>query len=377
MKKDLKNSFFVNLIVIAFGFVLFKLVIEPQMSDFFKDNKVNPILFSLLSLLISFVIYSFKLHITHVIGLLLGHYKIISFNVLGLNLYKNVSEINSNDKWKFRLNFNYDGLCGGVNFYAKEEKTNPYLSPLTPIIFYIPSVLIFILLFINIDNIGILGILKNFYLYYIVVSGVLFIYNYYPAKIDTLNDGYVLVLLSNKINKKAYNTLLKIKSNEYFNIQVDSYKYFEELSDFSVEVNLKIARNYIYNKELKNAKTILDNILNSNVKLSKEVIYKTKSTYLLMFLYLLKIEDAYNFYSLLSEEEKKYIKTNYSLLTIKTSILYFGLIESSKNEITYQLEKLNKVLLKYSPEKKNYELFRVKELIDFVNLNNKNIKIEF
>ena len=44
-----------------------------------------------------------------------------------------------------------------------------------------------------------------------VVAGICLLYNIIPFKLDSLNDGYRLVMVSNPKNKEAFNELLRVE----------------------------------------------------------------------------------------------------------------------------------------------------------------------
>ena len=197
------------------------------------------------------------------------------------------------------------------------------------------------------------------------------IYDYFPSRLDNMNDGYRLVLLNKKINIDAFNELLRIQRNEFFNEPNNNIRQFEQITDFTAQVNMMgaeqaIDNNYEYSLE------IIDNILSQKDKISKNTLFDIKLTKCFILLLYKDVEEGKTFYlNEFNDEERKRISSCNRIDTIKVYLLYAGLVEKSDSEVEYALEKSIKALKKALPGAKDKE----KKLLDLA-INKVKVKEE-
>ena len=181
-------------IVLLVGF----LVIQPAINDgLLGANTGENILFILVALVVGIVINVILMELGHIIGALIGGYKILSFNILGLNFYKDFSENPAKGQLKFRFK-GFNGLTGETIIEPKKEKANPMFYVFFPLILFL---LEFVAMYFAIQLIPVsasshfepVQIVKYGLVVSTTIAGCIVLYDYFPAKLDTLNDGYRLI----------------------------------------------------------------------------------------------------------------------------------------------------------------------------------------
>ena len=332
-------------IVLLVGF----LVIQPAINDgLLGSNTGENILFILVALVVGIVINVILMELGHIIGALIGGYKILSFNILGLNFYKDFSENPAKGQLKFRFK-GFNGLTGETIIEPKKEKANPMFYVFFPLILFL---LEFVAMYFAIQLIPAsasshfapVQIVKYGLVVSTTIAGCIVLYDYFPAKLDTLNDGYRLIsLLRNKINIEAYNEKLKLEANEYKGIKNTEYKIFEEITDFTARINLETALKKVNEKAFDEALSIIDSCLAKPEKIS----HSTKTDLLLnkVFIsFLSKGKDAgLALYKELDDETKEAVKKCKSLVGIRVYALYIAFDQKSKSEVKYAINKAKKI----------------------------------
>lgn len=332
-------------IVLLVGF----LVIQPAINDgILGTNTGENILFILVALVVGIVINVILMELGHIIGALIGGYKILSFNILGLNFYKDFSENPAKGQLKFRFK-GFNGLTGETITEPKKEKANPMLYVFFPLFLFL---LEFGAMYFAIQLIPAsasshfepVQIVKYGLVVSTTIAGCIVLYDYFPAKLDTLNDGYRLIsLLRNKINIEAYNEKLKLEANEYKGIKNTEYKIFEEITDFTARINLETALKKVNEKAFDEALSIIDSCLAKPEKIS----HSTKTDLLLnkVFIsFLSKGKDAgLALYKELDDETKEAVKKCKSLVGIRVYALYIAFDQKSKSEVKYAINKAKKM----------------------------------
>ena len=357
-------------IVLLVGF----LVIQPAINDgLLGSNTGENILFILVALVIGIIINVILMELGHLIGALIGGYKVLSFNILGFNSYKDFSENAANPKLKFRFKV-FNGLTGETIIEPKKEKANPMFYVFFPLILFL---LEFVVMYFAVTLIPAASdyhfeavqIVKYGLVVSTTIAGCIVLYDYFPAKLDTLNDGYRLISLKNKINIAAYNEKLKLEANEYKGIKNTEFKVFEEITDFTAQVNLETALKKFSEKDYDEAISIIDSCLSKPQKIS----HNTKTNLLLNKIFISYIskgsEEGTKLYKELDEETKEIVRKCKTLESIRVYSLYIAFEQKSKSEIKYAVNKARKMYdrLTVGESAKEIALMAetIKKIIDF------------
>ena len=372
MTKEDILSFIVYLLMLATAAIIGFAVITPAFKGVYEVNGMSVNAFLILSLIIACVLQVLLYELGHVIGAKLGKYKIISFNILGFCFYKKYDEKKKKFITKFKFPKPFDGLTGETLIIPESEKSTPIPFVWTPLFIFAIEValLVFAYTFISDKVKGTqnpLMFLKYFQLILVTVGGMLFIYDYFPAKLDSITDGYRLVCLNKKININAFNELLKIEGDEFLGIDKETYRVFDDITDFTAKVNLLTVRNYLKNNDYQKADELLAKIIENQSKISSENLCKAKTYKLNILLMENKLKDAQKFYDSFNAKEKEYLKKTYSMLTIRTAILYFGIIEKSKQEVDVQLSRVKKALERETEVNKKNEKILLENAKEVLN----------
>lgn len=358
LKEDI-TSIIVYVLMVAVAAIVGFVVISPAFSNMNSINGMSVTGFLVIGLVIATLLNIILFELFHFLGALVGGYSVLSFNILGFCFYKMFDKETKKVKWKFKFPVSFDGLTGETIITPKKGKNNPMLFVFAPLAVFTIEVFLLVLAYtFIIEKIGSQNqflFLKYFQLLVVTVGGMLFIYNYFPAKLDSQTDGYRLVLLGKKENIEAYNTLLKIKGDEFLGEEVFEYKTFKEITDFTAIVNLLAVRNFLKQDKFEDSLILIENIIKNGNKVSNE----TKSIAYVYKLFIAfnyqSIEKAKEIYSSFSDKEKAYLKNQFTTLTIRTAILYFGIVDKSQGECDRQINNFKKALKRESAGNLEYE----------------------
>ncbi len=357
-------------IVLLVGF----LVVQPAINDgLLGSNTGENVLFILVALIVGIVINVILMELGHLLGALIGGYKILSFNVLGLNFYKDFSENSAKGKLKFRFK-GFNGLTGETIIEPKREKANPMFYVFFPLILFLLEfvVMYFVITLVPGDSNTHFDpeqIVKFGLIISTTIAGCIVLYDYFPAKLDTLNDGYRLISLKNKINIEAYNEKLKLEANEYKGIKNTEFKVFEEITDFTAKVNLETALKKFNDGNFDEAIQIIDSCLSKPEKVSTS----TKRSLLLNKVFITYIskgkEEGSKLYKELDEETREIVKRCKTLDSIKVYSLFIAYDQKSKSEVKYAINRARKLYdhLTVGEVEKEVALFStiIKNILDF------------
>ena len=332
-------------IALAVGF----LVVMPAFNNgFLFDDSGARIGFLLGAIIVAILFNAILLEGGHLIGSKLGGYTILSFNLLGFCYYKEKMDDGSY-KAKFKFLKSFDGLTGETQIYPNKEKANPMFYVFAPLVLFLLEIVAMYISIIMIpDTVNGVANDLNWVKYGLIIFatiGCMFIlYNYFPTRLDSLTDGYKLTLLTKKINVEAYNEYLTILGLGLVEDETKEIKTFDELTDFTADVNmLSVYQAMIFDK-YDYANTLLEQMI-LNGKLSKYTVLEAKIEKAFIYFLTENNEEMLKKYfnETFNSEERKYIKKVNCLQTLRLYLLFEGLIEQSKSEIEYCKNKFKKL----------------------------------
>lgn len=339
------------LVVVLVGYFVVSQNSAAIVEHFSNSNLIY--LFVIVSLLIGVILNVLLVEVGHVIGAKIGGYEILSFNIFGLCFYKTFID----GKVKTKVGFkNFDGLAGETRIMPKKDgkKHSPTFYVTFPLLLILIEFIGLVITFTLISDESSLVFIKYGYVLIATLGGCFFIYDYIPFKLDTSNDGYRYTLLTKKINIEAFNERMSFEGQLFLNNNTDYIKEFDEITDFTAEVNeLNLYRLIEENNYIK-ANELLDKIINSEQKLSTYTLTKTKIWKLFVLLKENRIDEAKDYVSKLNESETNVLKKEKSLESLRTYSYYLGKVEKA-----YQFA--DELSIKYLKEYKN-ELSLIKEL---------------
>lgn len=331
-------------IILLTGF----LVVRPAMeAGYLAVQAGSNFAFLLISLIIGILINVLLVEGGHFIGAKLGGYKVLSFNILGLCFYR--KEVAPNEyKIKFRFK-SFDGFTGETKIAPKKEKSNPMVYVFLPLFLMLLEfvVLYCVVAFIKDskeDSQSLMMYIKYGSIVVAAVGACFIVYDYFPARIDSLNDGYRLVLLNKKINIDAYNTKLQYEEAEFYNREIKEYKTYDTITDFTARANLEVAINNILKDEYEEALSLIDKTIVDPKKVSRATLYELLKTKAYVYFLFKPIEEAKKFYeTTFSSEQISSIRDCKKYSSIRLYILFEGLVELSRSEIEFANQRKTKL----------------------------------
>ena len=369
MTKDDVMSLLVYIIMIAFAVIVGLTIVKPSIESGLIPSGGASFLFLLVCLLIGIVLNGVLIELGHLLGAKIGGYSILSCNILSFAFYKEKEDENKL-KWKFSLFKTFDGLTGETIITPEKEKAKPMANIFLPIVFFLIEVAVCIFLFNYIADSTIntsLMLVKYGFFVVTCIGAMINIYNYFPAKLDSMNGGYRLVFLNKKINTEAYNELLRVKGCKLLGTDYGDIKTFDTITDFTAKVNLLSALNYV-NKDPDKTIEIVDNVINNPKNVSKSTL--RDATIYKSYVYFLLNEDdkAKEIYDQLNDETKRYIRLCNDMFSIRYYLFYAYRIEKSTSEVDRALERSNKILKRILPGDKDEEVRLLQDVKERLNL---------
>ncbi len=303
--------------------------------------------FALGSIVAGFLINVVVLELGHVIGAKIGGYDILSVNMLGLCLYKNEG------KWRFGIR-SFDGLTGETKITPNREKASPF-----PNLWF--GLILFVVEFIG-GMVAYSLIATDLWLRYAIlivisVGGMLMFYNVMPIKLDAMNDGYRLALITKGVNVSAYNELMRIERTLSEGKPLDEVKTFDEITTLTAQVNLHRVYQQLGEGAFAEAEAILDKIIATPDKLNDVTNGRVFSQKIYIKLLNSSKEEGAVFYNeKLNPRQKKFLAGDLSMESLRAYLLVAGLVEDSMSECIYVLERKQSALKRsVEPGRKDIE----------------------
>lgn len=329
--------------------------------------KYNPwgeagIFFMALVFLSGFLINIIGLELLHVIGGLIGGYKVTSVNILHFCLEKR------ENKWKFCLK-EYDGLTGETIIAPRKEKLSlkPYVW--APLFGYATEIALSIVAYSSIskDPYTTKGWLAVVALAYILISSIIALYNFVPLKLDTMTDGYRMILLSKDANIKAYNEYLSVRELHRQNKEVENTKVYEEITEFTASLNIFAIYEFLKNEKYEEAEEVIDLLLVNKDKVTPNEVNRIIAQKLYIKALTLPKEEAKKEYETLCDDNcRRFIANDNSMESLRAYVLIAGMIEESEGEVRFAKSKLQKAKNNALPSVVEVEEKLFAKAIDFV-----------
>ena len=341
MRKEEVASLIVYVLMIALAVIIGLSVVRDTMATC-APREMNQFLFIILVIVVGLLFNIIMLEVLHIIGGLLGGYKIASVNILGFCFEKKEGKT----VFKFK---DFDGLTGETKLAPKKEKLNMKPFVWLPLFGYAAELAGCIVLHSSMVSnstspnswLGVAAIL------FIVLSSMLALYNLFPIKLDTMTDGYRFVLLSKPANIEAYNEMLKAEDLERNGQPVPELKVFEEITEFTASINLFSVYRHLENNDLGEAEKVVDIMLKNPKKLEPYTHYRLISQKLYITILTNSVEDAKKVYDELADDKiRRFIANDTSMESLRAYLLISGILEKSQAEVKYAINKKPKAMKK-------------------------------
>ena len=351
MKKEDITGLIVYLIIIALAIIFGFTVLQTHNSES-SFNGIGYVLYIIVSVLVGAIFNAVLFEMAHVIGAKIGKYTILSVNILGFCFYKD------GEKTKFKFS-SFDGLTGETKIVPKEgmvEKANPYPYLFFGSLFFVVEAIAVMVVFSIYRHSDTL-ILRDV-AYAVLTIGaiglVILLYNILPIKIDSMTDGYRLTMVSNPKNKAAFNELLRVEyeiAQGNDNVEV---KVFDEITNFTADLNLNRVYALLDKKEYRPAEEILDKIIAAKQEVSEKVYIRARAQKIYINLYTRNLEEAKEYYDKeVPVSERREISNDVSMASIRAYLLMSGLLDKSRSECIIALNNVYRAF-KHTPKNRQH-----------------------
>jgi len=352
MKKEDITGLLVYLVIFAFAIVFGLTVLR----EFASKSSLGGLffLFVLGAIVVGIILNAIIFEMGHLLGAKIGHYDVLSVNILGFCFYK------ENNKIKFKFK-GYDGLTGETRIYPRKDnsKHNPRPYLLLGTLFFAIEFVAFVILFSALKSSKSTTVqnVAYFLLIVAVLGAMIEIYNILPLQLDTITDGYRLKLISNPKNKEAFDELLRVKyaiENGEKDVQI---KTFENITNFTSELNLNKVYALLDKGNWEEAEKLLDQIIDAKDGVSYKVYLRSKAQKIYINLMFKSEDDIKEFYETqVPVSERRQISEDVSMASIRAYMLMSGLLDKSRSETELALNNVMKAFKRTSKQRQPIEL---------------------
>ena len=351
MKKEDITGLIVYLIIIALAIIFGLTVLQTHNSESSLQG-FQYVLYIIGAVVVGAVFNGILFELAHVLGAKIGKYDIISVCVLGFCFYKD------NNKTKFKFS-SFDGLTGETKIVPKEgmvDKANPYPYLFFGSFFFVIeaiAVMIIFSVFRTAEDYGLRDIA-----YGVLTVGaiglVILLYNILPIHIDSMTDGYRLTMVSNPKNKAAFNELLRVEYEISQGNNDVEVKVFDEITNFTADLNLNRVYALLDKREYKAAEEILDKIIEAKQEVSEKVYIRARAQKIYINLYTRNLEEAKEYYEKeVPVSERREISNDVSMASIRAYLLMSGLLDKSRSECIIALNNVYRAF-KHTPKNRQH-----------------------
>ena len=352
MKKEDISGLIVYLIIIAFAIVFGLTVLQTHQAESTLSGSFLYVVYIIGAVLAGTILNAILFEIAHVIGAKIGKYEILSVNILGLCFYK--------EEGKRKVRFaSFDGLTGETKIVPKDgmvEKANPYPYLLFGSIFFLVEAVAIMIVFSFFRTAEDLGLRDIAYALLTIgaIGLVILIYNILPMHIDSMTDGYRLTMVSNPKNKLAFNELLRVEyeiSQGNDNVEI---RIFDEITNFTADLNLNKVYALLDKKEYKDAEEILDKIIEAKENVSEKVYIRARAQKIYINLITKSLDEAKDYYEKeVPVAERREISNDVSMASIRAYLLMSGLLDKSRSECIIALNNVYSAF-KHTPKNRQH-----------------------
>jgi len=336
MRKEEIRGLVVYLILIVAALVVGFTAIKPTMENY-GPAKMHDIIFIIIVLVIAYLFNAVGLEVLHVIGAKFGGYKVTSFNVFGLCLYR------TETKWKLGFR-DFNGVNGETKVAPKKEKTNANLLVWFPLFGYAIELALCIVLAILVKNGSIeTRWIRPAALLFVLVSSMLAFYNFIPLKLDSMTDGYRIALFSKPVNIEAYNQMLVIQEQQRLGKTVENIPVFGEITEYTAEINVRAMYKFLEEENYIEADQIITQLLENQRVLNGNEFKRLIAQKLYIAILTQPLTDAKKLYDEICPiEVRRFIANDISMPSIRAYVLIAGMMEDSESEVAYAQSKVEK-----------------------------------
>ena len=364
MKKEDVIGLIIYLIIIALAVVFGLTVLQAHNPDS-SFQGFGYVAFVAISVIGGVILNAIMFELAHMLGAKVGKYLILSVNILGFSFVRD-----QENKFKFRF-ASFDGLTGETKIVPKkgfEDKANPTPYLLFGSLFFVVEAIIVMVLFTLFKDSKTAALTDVAYgaLTVGAIGLVILFYNIVPLKIDSMTDGYRLTMVSNPKNKAAFNELLRVEYELQQGNKVE-VKLFDEITNFTADLNLNKVYTLLDEKNYDEAEEILDKIINAKQGIDAKVYIRARAQKIYINLINKGLDEAKAYYDKeVPVSERREISNDISMQSIRAYLLMSGLLDKSRSECVIALNNVYKAFKKTPKNRQATELALFNEALDKV-----------
>jgi len=337
MKKNDTMGYVVYGLMLAVALVVALVFVRPIMNEATpSDLPLINYVYVLVLVAGGILVTSALLELGHLIGAKIGHYSIDQWTVLGLGVKRQ-----KNGKMKFTFS-DFDGLTGGTVIVPLDlKKSNPRPYIYMPFVFFLLEVIGSVVL-IALGRTSVTGMplaLQLAGILLLTVSGMIYLYDIFPAALDGTNDGYLMTVLNSKANVEAYNDLLLKQHQIAFSEKVSGVQIYEKVTDFTAAINSIPFYEALGKGDYLSALDINEKIILSKGQVSSNLYQEAIAEKTALSFLTRPLEEAKQSFIDLPLESKKHIAELGTIVAVRAYVLVSGLAEESVIETEAALEK--------------------------------------
>jgi len=356
MKRNDFATFIVYVGMLAIAILVGILVIRPLLVSWNSSMKILTVI---LSLVVAVVLNSLLIEVGHAVGAAAGRYEVYKWLVLGVGFKKD-----KKNKRRFTVE-NFNGLTGETEMRPLDkDASTPSAVTILPLLFFLVEVIVGVILIAvsnrfvnNADNPN-----SNMVWLHIAsvivmaVGGMIYLYNYFPARLDSETDGYRMVLLSKPVNRQAYNQMLENRYREERGMPLEDFPVYDDVTDYTAELNLDKAYAQIAQEKYGQAILTVQKTLDTPEHISGSTRNEAMAMKLSLVLLTSKREVGSAYYENIENKDRNYIATLTDGPSLRSYLLITGIIENSPTEVDYALEKAPKIMKKEPEGRRKCEM---------------------
>ena len=335
LKKNDFATFLAYIAMFAIALLVGLLVISPTIKGSSLSTP-EAVVIVVVSVIVGVIVNSAGLELLHMLGAASGGYQILSVCVLSMTFKKRKSR-----KEKLFTFASFEGLTGETKVNPKDpEKSNPTGMILFPMLGYLLEVIVLLVLAAVFQSATWVPVGSYVIL---AIGGMIFVYNAIPAHLDSITDGYLLILLSKPVNRVAYNQILLAEHSENKEQALENLPLYNEISDFTATLNSLAAYRKIKEGKPEEALAIFSAIASAQKGVSKSVVQEASCQKLALLLLLEKKGEAKDYYEGMSDADRRYIASLASLSALRCYALISGILEESDSEVSWAFDKVERL----------------------------------
>ncbi len=298
MKKQANFSLLVYVIFLVALYFVGTSVLAPANNVLGEKS----FLFFLIAIIIGFIFDVIIMEVGHIIGALIGGYRIVSVSFMWLTFRK--------EKGKLKILLSsFEGFTGETRIAPKKDNANPMPY------FWGGTILLLIILVFGVYFPALLNPEMNSdmrtYLKYgsyviSVVAGLLLIYNIIPLQLDTKNDAMMMKQVT-KNNVDIFNKICLLQEKLINGEALEIDETIIEIDYITAQWNYYVYLSKTYQGKYQEAEAIIDQFIENSEKLPENIYQELISAKLFLLLFGKGKDTAVEYFKSLSQNERKLI----------------------------------------------------------------------